>query len=62
MKKTKIDLFINFFCLVSLFSVSIISCRDDNSDSSFEEDLMPEKINYGWTMCLLHNTNIQKLV
>ncbi len=50
MKKTKIDLFINFFCLVSLFSVSIISCRDDNSDSSFEEDLMPEKINYGWTM------------
>lgn len=51
MKKinTKITLLIKNFCLIAISATSITSCRDDNSDSQLEEDLMPEKINYSWT-------------
>lgn len=47
--KTITDLIIKNFSLMIL-AISLISCRDEDSNTKLEEDLMPEKINYGWTI------------
>lgn len=48
--KNRTDLLIKNFCLITIFAISLINCRDENSNPKLEEDLMPEKINYGWTI------------